>query len=130
MSKKTFKYCAAIERGLKLGLTHEQMHGDGSEGLYLLLQKLQYAWDGNNWASLKDEPADPASQLIRIRVWADAEVVEDFSADIAKVIEGAGFGMVEKSPVYTCRPPKQLEGCVYLTFNPPAKKSSSEVSHG
>ena len=58
---------------------------------------------------------------MRIRVWADRELVEDWTDEIVRFLERAGWDMVDRSEVYVCRPPKQLEGRIYLQMVPPAK---------
>ena len=117
MPKLTAKYKAALDVAKVEGLQAE------GEALYQVLAKLQYFWDADDqvWVVANLEDADPASQVLRIRVWTDLEIVADLARDLEMAWHGLGFGLVEKSKVYPCRPPKQLDGRVYLTFALPDK---------
>lgn len=112
--KMTAKYSSARMTALK-----ESLDVSGSqEDLYQRLQKAGLFWDSDKkaWWYAPEEKADPATPMIMIRVWADAEIVEEAADEIVKKLKL--FSLVEKSPVYPCRPPKQLEGRVYLKFLP------------
>ena len=111
MPKMTAKYTAALAAGRAEGLK------ETGEELYQALAKQTGFWE---CAPIED--ADAPSQFVRLRVWADAEIVEDFAGDIAGALEALGFKLAEKSPAYPCRPPKQLEARVYLTLLPPSKR--------
>lgn len=60
-------------------------------------------------------PADPPSNLIRVRLWADASHVEQLADTVTQMLETSGYRVLERSN-YPCRPPKQLEARVYLTI--------------
>ncbi len=60
--------------------------------------------------------ADPPTELIRLRVWADARFVEQVADECVFAVAAKGLRLVEKSDPYNCRPPKQLEARVYLSF--------------
>jgi hypothetical protein len=115
MPKMTAKYSAARMTALKESL---DISGN-QEDLYQRLQKAGWFWDSDkkSWWYAPEEAADPATPLIMIRVWADLEVVEEAADEIIGKTKRY-FSLVEKSPVYPCRPPKQLEGRVYLKFLP------------
>lgn len=124
MARKTKKFVAAMSALHDLGMQVSRgWWGMPAEQAYGLLQKHGLVWDSKQgrWLSVADEPADEASRLVRVRVWADRELVEDWTDDIVRFLERAGWDMVDRSEVYTCRPPKQLEGRIYLQMMPPAK---------
>ena len=116
--KRTKKWLAALRT---TGITGTLK--DDPDRLYQSLNEQGFYWnsDASKWEQ-NLLPADPASKVIRLRVWADLEVVEDFATDIANMMEVAGFELQETSKVYPCRPPKQLDGRAYLTFAPPEKR--------
>lgn len=120
MPKMTAKYSAALyeARRLDIDFTGSQ------EDVYNRLQQAGLMWDSEQklWIEMANEPADPATLLVAVRVWADAEVVEEAADVVADGFERAGFSLVERSNPYPCRPPKQLEARVYLKLMPPAKE--------
>lgn len=119
MPKLTVKYRSALAVAQVEGLK------ETGEALYEALAKRQYFWDSaeGEWRCADIADADPPTPLVRLRVWSDAELVEDAADDIVRVlVETYGYTLVEQSKAYPCRPPKQLEARVYLSFNPPAKK--------
>jgi hypothetical protein len=63
-----------------------------------------------------DTPAKEATKLIKIRVWAAKESVENAAELFLESAEGNGLRLIEKSAPYPCRPPNQLESRIYLTF--------------
>lgn len=115
MPKMTAKFTGARLTALKnnIDLT------DNQEELYQRLQKAGHFWDSDRkiWWYSPEESADPATPLVMIRVWADTEIVEEAADEIIKNTKD-NFRLMERSPVYPCRPPKQLEGRVYLKFLP------------
>jgi hypothetical protein len=119
MPKMTAKYSTALIEANRRGLPTD---GD-QEALYQRLQKAGLMWDSSNkeWLYLPDEPADPATPLVMIRVWADAEIVEEMADLIQGLLTKRNFTATKRAGVYLCRPPKQLEGRVYLEFMPPKK---------
>lgn len=87
--------------------------------LYSRLIEAGMIWDSKIgvWLKLSDEPADPASPLVRIRVWAEkgkagvlAELVKE------GLVYYGPYDLVEMSQPYPCRPPKQNEERIYLTL--------------
>lgn len=115
MPKMTAKYSSARMQALR-----ESIDTSGSqEDLYQRLQKAGWFWDSDKkaWWFAPEEAADPATKLVMIRVWADLDVVEEAADEIIGKTKKQ-FELIEKSPVYPCRPPKQLEGRVYLKFMP------------
>jgi hypothetical protein len=54
--------------------------------------------------------------MIRIRVWAATEKVADAADAVAEAMPQYGLRLIERSEPYICRPPKQAESRIYLTF--------------
>ncbi len=86
--------------------------------LYAKLAELGYMWDSKTgeWLDLASMEADEPSPLIKIRVWAEKWKVE---AVADKVIDGMSSnhcGLLERSEVLPCRPPKHSEARIYLIF--------------
>lgn len=116
MPKMTKKYKAAAHKAIAIGRDIPP----GQDELYELLEAQGYAWDSETgeWVSLASQPADPPTKLVRVRVWADSSVVEQMAAYVAKSLANYELVLEERSAPYPCRPPKQLESRVYLTFSP------------
>ena len=107
--KKTKKYTTASDI---LTFPH-----NNQEDLYKELNRLGFYWNARtqNWER-NDRLPDPASELVRIRVWANSKVVENAADLVVEGMEEKGFSLLEKSEPYQCRPPKQLESRIYLSF--------------
>ncbi|MEH2310734.1 MAG: hypothetical protein V7K35_04735 [Nostoc sp.] len=85
--------------------------------LYAELNRLGWYWTPAKQQWERDETlAQPASKLIKVRVWAAKESVENTAELFLENAEINGLRLIEKSPPYPCRPPKQLESRIYLTF--------------
>lgn len=113
MPKLTLKYSSALEIAKKLKIVQV----DNQERLYCELNQVGFFWNPEIkiWVR-SQEPADPPTDLIRIRVWADSKKVTRAAIQIKSVLEQSGFEFIEQSEAYVCRPPKQLESRIYLTF--------------
>lgn len=107
--KKTKKYSGACDI---LTFPH-----NNQDELYSELNRLGWFWNPKNqrWER-NDSLPNPASELIRIRVWADSSKVADVADLCIEGMEEKGFNLIEKSSPYQCRPTKQLESRIYLTF--------------
>lgn len=46
----------------------------------------------------------------------DNEEIEEFSEVVSQLLRQNGYVLVDKSEAYLCRPPKQNESRVYLSF--------------
>ncbi len=129
MPKMTAKWKAALSTARKVWKlsASEVQRFEMQELLYERLVEAGYLWDSTQqeWIELKAEPADPPGETIRIRVWADAEVVQEAADDMLASLKRRGFRMVEMSKPYPCRPPKQLESRIYLSLLPPDKKGKA-----
>lgn len=113
MPKATRKYKTAIELADQLGIPER----DNQETLYRLLNEQGHYWDASTqaWTQLTG-PADPPTELIRVRVWAETSKVGGAAYQLRVVMEETGYQFMEQSEPYPCRPPKQLESRIYLTF--------------
>lgn len=107
--KQTKKYTKACEIAT---LTH-----DNQESLYKQLNALGFFWDSKiqNWLR-DDRLADAPTNLIRVRVWAATEKVEQAADCFIEACGEYDLKLQEKSEPYQCRPPKQGESRIYLTF--------------
>lgn len=113
MPKNTAKYSGACQKANELNIPI----GQHQEELYQALNSQGFYWNSKekSWEKL-DEEADPPTELIRIRVWTDARFVEKVANECIESLAQKGMRLVEKSEVFKCRPPKQLEARIYLTF--------------
>lgn len=113
MPRMTAKYSAALAALRKL---RKPTTGD-QEAAYKRLMDAGYMWDSKTqvWLNLGNEPADKPTQMIRVRVWTDASKVDD-AANVVVAAMQDRFHLVERSDPYPCRPPKQAESRVYLSF--------------
>lgn len=116
MPKMTAKYTAALKALRALGETEI---GQDSERDYATLEEIGYQWDSKQgkWINVKAMPANPASTVLRVRVWA----AKGKTGDAVHVISGAlhqqaGWNLIDQSAPYPCRPPQQNDERVYLTF--------------
>lgn len=125
MPKMTAKFSGALATARKIwGLSAKEVQRfEDQEHLYQRIVKEGWMWDSDQkeWIELKNEPADEPTRLVMVRVWADLEVVQEAADEVERALKRKKFNLVEKSPVYPCRPPKQLEGRVYLKLMPPEK---------
>lgn len=108
--KQTKKYSKACEIAT---LSHENQ-----ESLYKQLNELGFFWNSKiqQWQR-DDRLADPPSNLIRIRVWATGDKVEQAADILIESARAYGLELQEKSEPYPCRPPKQKDSRIYLVFS-------------
>jgi hypothetical protein len=123
MAKLTKKFAAALKVAQREGVPGYIAVGDNQETLYKILQNKGYMWRSNDglWVFVADEPADEPTEFVRLRVWSDTEIVNEVADDLTKVLKKLKFKLRERSDAYRCRPPKQAESRIYLTFSPPEK---------
>lgn len=116
MPRMTAKYKGA----LGVAKWHEIPTEGNQEDLYQRLQEAGWFWNSQAkaWEEYDIADADEPSPLVMVRVWADAEIVEDAADDITRRVKALKWQLVEKSRPYACRPPKQREARVYLKFLP------------
>jgi len=109
--KRTKKYIAGEAVALKADLTFQNQ-----TDLYDQLVQLGYMWDSKTgeWLHLPSMEADEPSKLIKVRVWADTK---NLDYEVNYIVDRLqGYELVKRSKVCPCKPPKQREGRVYLTF--------------
>lgn len=107
--KRTKKYVTALEIAT---LDH-----NSQDELYSKLNGLGYYWNAVSGKWERDDTLpDPASDLFRVRLWADKEKVEEFAEVVSQLLRQSGYKLHDKSESYSCRPPKQNESRIYLTF--------------
>lgn len=120
MPKMTAKYSRAIYAYQKTPKELDRL--DDQERLYTYLQEHGYFWDSETkrWEYHEPADADDPTPLVMLRVWADGEILEEAVSDLVDLIKRSKlpWDLIEKSPPYGCRPPKQREGRVYLKFMP------------
>ncbi len=108
--KRTPKFIAAEKLALEIGLPID-------DDLYSKLEANNWFWDSKQQWWVKGEEPDPPSNLIKIRIWADKDKVNTDVNNLIQAMDSLGYQLEEKSELYHCRPPKQLEARIYLTFS-------------
>lgn len=112
----TEKYRKATEIAQSLNLTTENR-----EELYQQLNSHSYFWNSEkkDWEKISTK-ADPPTELIKIRIWADARITESVASELIEALAKKGLRVMNCSEPYLCRPPKNLESRIYmdLTKNP------------
>ena len=107
--KQTKKYAGACQIATLPHNTQEE--------LYTELNRLGFYWDAKKQLWKRDDQlADPASEVLRIRVWAAAEKVEQLAEIAIESMQQYGLKLIERSNPYPCRPPKQADSRIYLSF--------------
>jgi hypothetical protein len=107
--KKTKKYSKATEL---LTFPH-----NNQEELYQELNRLGYYWDALDKKWIRDERlANPPKQGVDIRVWADKDYTEEHAETLVQLFLKNGYRLSNRSGTYPCRPPKQNESRIYLSF--------------
>lgn len=107
--KQTKKYQGALTL---LTFPHQNQ-----EQLYQELNRSGFFWNSKTQKWEHDnQVADPPSQVMRIRVWASTENIESLAVATIESLESYGLKLLEKSEPYRCRPPKQNDSRIYLTF--------------
>lgn len=119
MHKRTAKWEAGfkIAKQLKIAIMSENWP---QEELYKALQERQHFWDSKTktW-ELIDLDAEPATDWVKIRVWADTELVDvQAKLIVMAYVEVSGYELMEQSEAYRCRPPKHNQSRMYLSFRP------------
>ncbi len=107
--KRTKKFVAAEKTALKIGL-------EVNDDIYQNLEKHNYFWNSEEGEWVLGEAPHRPTNLIKIRVWADSNIIKQDCDNIIHSLSRNGFVLEEGSEPYICRPPKQLESRIYLTF--------------
>lgn len=113
MPKLTRKYASALDLAKSLGVPSS----DNQETLYRLLNESAYYWSSSlqHWEHLP-QSANPPSDVIHIRVWSDSSRVSGVAYQLRVALQSEGYIFLEQSDPYPCRPPKQLESRIYMSF--------------
>ncbi len=108
--KRTRKFIAAESLASKIGVTID-------DDIYQNLEKNNYFWDSDDGEWIQGQAPDLPTNLIKIRIWADGEKIKQDCDKLLHALANQGFVLEERSEPYACRPPKQLESRIYLTFS-------------
>lgn len=113
MPKNTKKYSSAIVLVNQLQISQV----NSQEETYKRINEQGYYWDSKSgqWQNLNQD-ADLPTELIKIRVWAESSQVASIAHQVRVSMQVLGHEFLEQSDVYPCRPPKQLESRIYLSF--------------
>lgn len=106
--RRTQKYSKACEI---LSISHSSQ-----DELYSELNRLGWYWNSKNKQWERDDRIAVESKLIKVRVWANSEIVEELADLFIEQSSEIGIRFLEKSKPYPCRPPNQNESRIYLTF--------------
>jgi hypothetical protein len=117
--KNTEKFRKAVDRYYQLKSPEKYSTQDE---LYSLLNSHNYYWDSKNKLWELEETPDPPSELVKIRVMAARDRVKTIVNDLS--VEG--LVLVETSDPYPCRPPKQNDSRIYLTFKQTSRESENK----
>lgn len=114
MPRMTKKYTRALGTAEMLDISTRCT----AETLYTALGEHNHHWNSETgqWENYAAMDADPPSDLLRVRVWAAHEETPGIAAIIAAAMANNGFRLAEHSEPYPCRPPKQAESRIYLSF--------------
>jgi hypothetical protein len=120
MPRMTWKFSTALKLAHRLEL---DINDADRELIYQQLEEEGWHWNSqtSEWEQWADEPADEPTDLIMIRLWCASEVIAELAGDVIRQMKNIGLRLVEASPPYPCRPPKQQESRVYLKFFPERK---------
>jgi hypothetical protein len=116
MPRMTAKYRTALK--LAEAILDHPFDPNDQKVLYRRLGEHNYFFDSKSKVWEKGEPANPPTDLVRVRVWAKAEHIEQVADKLVSELSDGDYRLIERSEPYPCRPPKQLESRVYLTFLP------------
>jgi len=103
---------------LAVARTVATIHLNDSKALYRSLNAHNWYWNSKVGVWERGSRAQKPTDLVRVRVWAATEVVEQAADDVAFSLLNSDYQLVERSEPYVCRPPKQLESRIYLRFLP------------
>lgn len=107
--KQTKKYAGACQIATLPHTSQEQLYQELNRLGFFWNQKAQI-WERN------DRLAEPPSGILKIRVTTASNKIEQL-ADIAiEAMQQYGLNLLERSQPYICRPPKQAESRIYLSF--------------
>ena len=108
----TEKYRKALEIGQRLKITTKDR-----EEIYQQLNSKSYFWNSEKkkWEKIRTK-SKPPTELIKIRIWADARITEAVASELIEALSKNGLRVMNCSEPYQCYPPKGLESRVYIDF--------------
>lgn len=107
--RQTKKYASACEILTFPHVTQEQ--------LYQELNRLGWFWDSKKQQWIRDDRiAEAPSKLIKIRLWANKDKVEQIADVLQEALAPYGLKVIEKSELCLCRPPQQNDARIYFTL--------------
>jgi len=117
----TEKYRKALQIGHPLKITTKER-----EELYQQLNRNSYFWnsDKRKWEKISTA-ANPPTELIKIRIWADARITESVASELIEGLAKKGLRVMNCSKPYLCRPPEHSESRMYLEFVKNPEESNS-----
>lgn len=114
MPKRTIKYTSALQI-VEVAWLNPPVK-PSQEELYSFLNSQNYFWDSKSQQWQFAEPAQEATQLVRLRVWASSDKVSEIAKGVKAGMKVSGYELLEESKPYVCRPPQQNDSRIYLTF--------------
>lgn len=117
----TEKYRKAIQIRHRLKIRTEDR-----EELYQQLNKNSYFWNSERkkWEKISTA-ANPPTELIKVRIWADARITETVASKLIEALAKKGLRKMNCSKPYLCRPPEHLESRMYIEFVKNPEESNS-----
>jgi hypothetical protein len=112
-------------KALQIGHPLKIMTKDREE-LYQQLNSNSYFWNSEKkkWEKISIE-ANPPTELIKIRIWADARITETVASELIEALAKKGLRKMNCSKPYLCRPPEHLESRMYIEFVKNPEESNS-----
>lgn len=111
--KQTRKFVSAEKLYRKLGLTQRYRTQDA---LYELLGEQNYYWDRKAQRWQDGGESDPPSTVISIRITTGYDRLNEVAEVLIEALGEYELELIEQSKPYPCRPPKQNDSRMYLTF--------------
>jgi hypothetical protein len=118
--RQTRKLVTAISLYHDLGLSKSY---DSQDELYSLLNECNHFWNSQEKRWVDGGTPDPPTNAIWVRVMSDAKIVSEIASVVAEAIAPYEIDLIDRSDLYPCRPPKQNDARVYLTFKGRDRKS-------
>ena len=109
--RKTQKFRYAARLYYQLKLTEKF---NNQEQLYSLLISNNYYWNSQEKIWEKGGIPEPPSELVKIRITCDRDRLDS----VVKNMSIKGLYLLEISDPFPCRPPRQNDIRVYLSFKP------------
>jgi hypothetical protein len=111
--KQTRKFASAEKLYNKLSLTQKYRSQDA---LYEILGEQGYYWERKAQRWQDGGESHPPSTVISISVSTGYDRLSEVAEILTEALEGYDLELIEQSRAYPCRPPKQNDSKMYLTF--------------